>query len=198
MKRAKPWPLSRLLADNRNAGTVVLAVFTLACGRRQVSTIRSRIGELCGLSARTIGEAVDALHRAGWLRRAYGRRNGKAWYRLSLPKALDALCVEKQHTGSRPKVSKNDTQGRRPCGTKNDTPSPRGEAGGPTAPALEGAGAARPDPMPEHPSARIERERLAEIRAAREAEERQAECAGELRRAAEALTPDENPGKRLA
>jgi hypothetical protein len=83
-----PWPVKRLLAENRNAGTVYLAVVALAAGRRWLGTTRAAIGAVCGLSDRRVGTALAALHTARWLFRRYKRGDGKMWFRLMLTRGF--------------------------------------------------------------------------------------------------------------
>ena len=177
MKTRAPWPLPKLLAQSRNAATVFVALLYLSGGRRRFGVTRGRIRTVCGLSERIIGAAVDALSRAGWLTRTYAsdtRDGRRSWFRILLRGDVSALWYEKRTTGEQSVRRKTTTRKPVSCGTKNVPQPHKGLRGGPTAPALRRAGADAPDPLPEHPTARIERERLAEIRAVREAEERQA------------------------
>lgn len=163
----KPWPLPKLLNADRNAATVFLAVVTLANGRRQLGTTRAHIREVCGLSKRCIGAALEALHDASWLVRRYSRSGNKTWFRLTLPKCAVvgfSAVVRKTHHRGRSGTSKNVPQGTERCGTKNVPHSLKGVGG---CPAL-GSGDPAPDEMHEHRTARIERERMAAIRLARE------------------------------
>jgi hypothetical protein len=158
--------LPELLASDRNAGTVFLVVVVLAGGKRQVSTTRTRIAELCGLSLRRIGTAVNALHEAGWIWRTYGRHGVKTWFRIMLPKIdLSPVVSKTTHRARKPprvpvvrkathsaarSVSQNDTQGRVPCGIENDTLCPKGQIGAvPAAAPLPLEGARRAAPAPE-------------------------------------------------
>jgi hypothetical protein len=165
VKRPRPLPMPALLAANRNAATVFLAVVWLANGRRQLGTTRARIREACGLSERCIGAALDALHEGGWLVRRYSRKGHRTWFRLTLPSAVVdfGAVVRKAHHRERRKVSKNVPQGTERCGTKNIPHSRKGVGEGP---ALN-SGDPAPTPIQEHPSARIERELMTRIRAKR-------------------------------
>lgn len=170
-------PLPKLLRFNRNAATVFLAVLYLSEGKRQIGVTRGRISAVCGLSQRVIGEAIEALDAAGWLKRRYGRAGNRAWYRLGLP-AVDLrpvvgfrpVCRKTTHREASG-TSKNDTQGSGPCGTKNDTHPLEGIGAVPAA-ALIGASAPAHKPH-EDPAAKIERKRMEEIQAARLARRRQ-------------------------
>ena len=93
--KPKPWTLPRVLAANRAAAAVYLAVLWLAGERRQVCTTRARIKAVCGLCPETITGAVQALNDAGWIKLAYGRAAGKRWYRLTLPKLPPFPWAEK-------------------------------------------------------------------------------------------------------
>ena len=170
MKRSCAWTLPELMKANRNAATVYLAVVWLASGRRQVGTTRARIRAACRLSERCIGAALEALHEASWIVRRYSRAGHKTWYRLTLidGAAVDfGAVVRKTRHRELCKKSKNVPQGIERCGTKI-VPHSRKGVGGDPAPS-------RGDPAPatigEHPSVRIESERLAAIRAAREQSE---------------------------
>lgn len=79
--------LRALLKANRNAGTVYLAMAHLAKGRRRPALTRAAISEICGLSERLVGEAIDALDQVGIITRRY-RREGKrrVFYRILMPK----------------------------------------------------------------------------------------------------------------
>lgn len=181
MKRRAAEPLPELLRRNRNAATVYTALVILAEGKRQVNGTRARIAKQCGLAVRTIGMAVEALHEAHWIHRAYGRRGPRTWYRISLREnGLFAVVAKTTHRGARKThppvvrkathsaasgVSKNDTQRASRCGTKNDTPLL--EKRGAVPAAAPGVATAPAQNADEHPSARIEREKLAAIRRAR-------------------------------
>jgi hypothetical protein len=182
MREHAPWPLRKLLETNRNAVTVFGVLLHLAEGRRRFGATRRRIRNVCGLSERVIGAAINTLHEAEWITRTYASdtHNGRrSWFRIVLRNRSRNLWYEKRHTGHESTRRKTTHRKDVSCGTKNVPQPHKGLKGGPTAPALAGAGAARsaplPEPLPEHPSARIERERLAEIRAAREVGERQAQ-----------------------
>lgn len=86
MKR-RPWPLPKLLAENRNAIAVFAALRWLAGDHRQLNTTRRRIGEVCCMHEDTITSAMQTLHSASWIRLNYGRDGVKRWYRITFPKA---------------------------------------------------------------------------------------------------------------
>jgi len=67
------------------------------------------IGDITGLSKRTIGDALQALAECCWITLNYGRKGNRTWYRITLSEswchavALNkvSLGVEKQHPGKR-------------------------------------------------------------------------------------------------
>lgn len=169
MKQHRPKSLPDLLTMNRNAGTVYIALRWLSGERRQLNTTRRRIADVCRISSKRISQAMQALDECGWVRVNYGRQGIKTWYRLSFPVGGFLPVVTKTTYRERKVVDKNDPQGTRPCGDENDPHTLKG-IGRPTAPPLcpSGQGGAATHQSEEHPATRIERERLAEIRRARE------------------------------
>jgi hypothetical protein len=168
VKKHRPKSLPDLLKMNRNAGTVYLALRSLSGERRQLNTTRQRITNLIHLSEKRISQAMQALDECGWVKVNYGRQGIKSWYRLSFPVGDFLPVVTKTTYRGRKVVDKNDLQGTRPCGDENDPHTLKGigRTAPPFTPVGEGGGHA---PLTgEHPSARIERERLAEIRKVRE------------------------------
>lgn len=135
-RRSTPWAIPKLLAANRNALTVYAVLRFLAGDSRRYSTTRQRIADVCGLSLRAIGFAVQALNEAGWLTLNYGRQGIKTWYRLTFPVVGFLPVVRKTYHSKRKSVSKNIPQQTVCCGTKN-IPHPR-----------KGVGATRPAPTP--------------------------------------------------
>ena len=79
-----PWPLDKLLAADRSAGTVFLALVALAGGKRQVNCTRARITEVTRLHRSTITKAITALHDALWITRRRGHAVNRRWYRITL------------------------------------------------------------------------------------------------------------------
>jgi len=156
----RPWPLPKLLATNRNALTVYGVLKFIAGEARRCSATRQRIADVCGLSLRTIGDAVGVLNEARWLAVNYGRQGMKTWYRFTFP-VVGFFPVVRKTTHSKGKsMSKNDTQQIVSCMSKNDTQSLKGLVPAPPLP----VGPAEHDGAEEHYSARIEREALARIR----------------------------------
>src|SRR5262249_23490665 len=99
MKRARPWPLDKLLVANRNAGTVYSALRWLAGDARRLSTTRKRIAAICGLYRDKITAAMHALSDAAWLALNYGRNGNRAWYRISFPEAgFFPVSVKTRHS----------------------------------------------------------------------------------------------------
>ncbi len=186
MSKQRSKTLPDILKADRNAGTVYLVIRCLSNGSRRLSTTRGRISEVCGLSPRRIGAAINTLHSAGWVVRNYGYREGQSWYRLTLPQ-FDPLhvCLKTTHmkskrthvhvcpktTHMKPKpMSKNDTHETITCVSENDTPLPKGKVGGHPSPKVEGA------PPPDTTSMRtvagheLEAQKLRRIRQHRELE----------------------------
>lgn len=172
-----PWPLPKLLEANRNAVTLYVTLLHLAGGHRGLTTTRARIRTVCGLSEKRITAAVDALATAGWIRRTYHRRGIKRWYRIGLPMGLEiasATGPKTPHSGrngartakgskathSAAKVrAENDPKRIIRYGAEND-PLP---LTGNSTPRAGGGGVTN-----EHPAARLERETLEHLRAARD------------------------------
>lgn len=165
MKRTPPWPLAQLSAVNRNSVLVYVAIRAMAGDHRYLNTTRKRLSTLCGLrDLDTISAAVKVLGEAGWISVNYGRQGNRTWYRLTFP--VPGFIPGPVHIGHREgrRDRRNRAQGSGPCTRSNPVHSRKGVGGGP---ALE-CGDPAPAPTHEHPTARIERERMAQIRAARE------------------------------
>ena len=165
MNRPRPWPLEKLAAANRNSVLVYVAIRAMASDRRQLNTTRKRISALCGLNdLDTISTAMKVLCEAGWVALNYGRQGARTWYRLTFP--VPCFIPGPVYIGHREghRDRRNPAQGSKRCTRSNPVHSRKGVGGGP---ALE-CGDPAPEPIHEHPSARVERERLAQIRAARE------------------------------
>lgn len=164
MSRPRPWPLEKLAAANRNAIAVYAALRWLAGDARKIGTTRLRIRSIVQLSEKRITAAVHTLDEAGWLALRYGRAGKISWYRITFPVG-DFFPVRRKATRSKRVCrDENDPQQTVSCAAEKDLHSRKGVRGGP---ALE-CGDPAPEPIHEHPSARIERERMAQIRAARE------------------------------
>lgn len=131
--KPKPWTLPRVLAANRAAAAVYLAVLWLAGERRQVCTTRARIKAVCGLCPETITGAVQALNDAGWIKLAYGRAAGKRWYRLTLPKLPPFPWAEKTRSREASKTGKNPLKGTPRLSGKNPPYSLKRVGAGPVA-----------------------------------------------------------------
>jgi hypothetical protein len=146
VKRPRIKTLPELLAVDRNAATIYLAILHLAAGMRRLATTRGQIQEICGLRERRITTAINTLDASGWLVRRYGRRGLKAWYRLFLPFG-DPFAVGRKTThrksncaplpvgrkttdSKRAAKSKNDLQENICCRSKNNLPFPKGKEGG--------------------------------------------------------------------
>jgi hypothetical protein len=125
-RRSTPWALPKLLAANRNALTVYAVLRFLAGDSRRYATTRQRIADVCGLSLRSIGEAVQALDEAGWLTMNYGRQGLKSWYRLTFPVVGFFPVVRKTYHSKPKSVSKNIPQQTVCCVSKNSTHSLNG------------------------------------------------------------------------
>jgi hypothetical protein len=164
MKR--PWPLDKLLRRDRNAATVFLAIVALSSGLRRVATTRGRLRAVCGLSEKRITSAIETLDAGRWVVRRYGRRRGRQWYRLSVPRCfpVDLLWGAFGAVGRKTTLSKasqkvkNDPQQTVCCGAENDLHSLTGV--GP-------AGCLAGRPAVPDPISQLEQQRLAEIRTRR-------------------------------
>lgn len=189
-KKRGPWPLDRLVAEDRNAITVYVTLRWLVGSSRQLNTTRETIRSWCGLSLKLISSSMTALDKTGWVSVNYAREGVRTWFRLTFPKSADAFFPllpetmlgrkkgnfpvgrKTTHRGAT-RGSKNDPQGTSRCGSKNDLPSSkRGTATATALPPPIGVGSASasvPCPQPNR-VARKEREMMAEIRAKREAE----------------------------
>ena len=152
-RRRHPWALPKLLAGNRNALTVYGTLRWLSGESRRYATTRQRIADVCGLSLRSIGEAVQALDEAGWLTVNYGRQGLKSWYRLTFPVVGFFPVVRKTYHSKPKSVSKNIPQQTVCCGTKNIPHTLKG-IGACTAPPLTptGGAACTPALVPPVPS----------------------------------------------
>ena len=131
--KPKPWTLPRVLAANRAAAAVYLAVLWLAGERRQVCTTRARIAEVCGLYRDTITNALKALDDGGWVRVRYGRAAGKRWYRLTLPKLPPFPWAAKTRSREASKTGKNPLKGTPRLSGKNPPYSLERVGAGPVA-----------------------------------------------------------------
>jgi hypothetical protein len=170
--RKRESTLAELHADRPSAAAVYLALLDLSAERKSnvVTPTRELLAERTGVNVKSVSNALTALQRAGWIARAHvpifaGTRQTATLLRITLCRRGRSTT----HTG------RSAVEGvKRPKGKGRSTPldSPT-ERGGHPIPALSGTGIAResaPETQPtEHPSARIERERLAQIRARREA-----------------------------
>ena len=153
----KAGPLGILLRQDRNAMTVYSSLRWMAGDGRQLGTTRARIREVCHHSDKVITSAMNALDAAGWIKRSYGRSGNVTWYRISFPKT-DFFPVGRKTTPREKRGgSKNGPQGSRRCGSKND-PHVLTDIGR-NSNALNGTSESAPR-YEEHPSVRIERERL--------------------------------------
>lgn len=192
MKRTPPWPLEQLSAVNRNSVLVYVAIRALAGDHNYLNTTRKRLSTLCGLrDLDTISAAVKVLGEAGWITVNYGRQGSRTWYRLRFP--VTGFIPGPVHIGHREGRSdrRNRAQGSGPCTRSNPVHSRKGVGGGP---ALE-CGDPAPEPIHEHPSARIERESMAQIRAARE--QRSAQSVASTEQDVEITQQNENNESQL-
>jgi len=70
--RRHPWPLAKLVKENRAAPAVWLALNELAAGSPVVTPTRARLCEASGLNRLpTISRALSALEKAGWIHRKH-------------------------------------------------------------------------------------------------------------------------------
>ena len=65
---------------------VYAAIVHLADGRKQFTPNRQDIADVCKVCTRIVGRAIDALHDARWINRAYGHEGKRTWYRITFPK----------------------------------------------------------------------------------------------------------------
>ncbi|RJP30926.1 MAG: hypothetical protein C4547_15995 [Phycisphaerales bacterium] len=174
----KRWTLDKLLAADRNAGAVFLALVELAAGKRQIHKTRASIRAVCGLSERRITTAMHALRDAGWIRLAIQSDEAKtrSWYAVTLNATLSfegrktTAEVRGRHVGKRPPKRRASEDGKRPSPPVRG----RGLQPPPLSPDGSGSGAAPPDPQLRPRRTPAEADRMATIRAAREAREARA------------------------
>ncbi|MFH0983387.1 MAG: helix-turn-helix domain-containing protein [Planctomycetota bacterium] len=179
--RAKPWPLADVYRASHAAPVVWLALLDLADkrGTPVVTPTREGLAKATGIDRhKSISRALTALEQAGWIDRRHvpvgkGGRQVATLLRI----VLRRRGRKTPHTGRNALGAKSALYGAKAVeGEKRPNfPTGRGRARPPPLPASRGAAARPADACSEHPSARIERERLATIRAAREAETRQGE-----------------------
>lgn len=80
---------AEVLTLGLDATAVLLALIELAVGRAALATTRRQLADLAGISPRRVGAAIARLHDAGLLRRTYGRRGARCWFRIfGLPTAV--------------------------------------------------------------------------------------------------------------
>jgi hypothetical protein len=175
--RGNVWTLAAVFRTTPMALAVWCALCELADARRSsvVTPTRAKLARAIGIDRqKSVSAALTLLERAGWIERVHVPVTSGGIQRATLLRIV--LCRKRRSSAPYgAKRRRGRSSGPRVEGAPTPQDFPYGKEGEPTAPALSGAGAARHVPSPEHPSARIERERLAEIRAAREAKERQAE-----------------------
>lgn len=146
------WSLDDLLAADRNAATVYIAIRWLAAGRRRWQGTRKTLAGVCGLHRQTITKAVAALAEGGWLTLSYGRRGGKSWYELTfgeavLPEAGKTVpCGASNRRKNRPQSRVvRERKNRPPFSIEKDASAGRAAAGGGPAPASGQGGDPRPE-----------------------------------------------------
>ena len=129
-KRRRALSLPELLATNKHAVTVYFVLVHLADGGRQFSPSRNDIATIYPVSVKTVGRAIEALHDAAWINRAYGREGTRTWYRITLIKKGPELHLPggtQRPTGRTRRVRPK----KNPCGTSETLPPT--EEGRPTA-----------------------------------------------------------------
>lgn len=180
--RRKIWPLAKLAATCSRAPVVWLALLDMRAERGScvLTPTRETLAAATGIRRLpTLSRALTTLENAGWLERVLipvrtGGVRTATLMRVVLKRA--PRMERKVFSTARAAVWNEKCSKGRERKVFSDFPS---ERGGLNAPALDGAGANRPVDVPpapapqnEHSSTRIERERMAKIRAARERETR--------------------------
>lgn len=158
----KPWTLDKLMAANRNAATVYLTLRWLAGGKRQLNTTRAKVSSVCGLHRQRISEAMTALGNAGWVKVNYGRAGIKRWYRLTIEMDFFPMTMKTTHRESK-SVHENRPKGTVPYDHENRPLSLKRGTRHATSPPAVASGTAAP--VQESNAAKIERERMEQIRA---------------------------------
>ena len=185
-RRPKEWTLAKVRQTCPSAPAVWVALCDMAAerGSNLVTPTRESLAAATGIKKPgTISEALTALTKAQWIDRILvaSSQNGLRTTLLRIVLRRSARKTVRTGQGSVDAEKRHDSRCRKtgadfPYGKGRDSSSPR-----PASLTVAGRAPVAPAPPGEqHPAARIERERLAAIRAARE---RRADTDAELARA---------------
>lgn len=167
-RRPKCWSLAQACAHCPSAARVWIALLDLAAerGSSVLTPTREQLATATGIRKHdTISTALTTLERALWLDRVHVPRVGADGKRKTLLRLILRRTPRKTgHTVHRAVYAEKRGKGI-PRKTGHDFPYGKGAY---TATPLSLSGGASSTPNDEHPATRIERERLAEIRAKRE------------------------------
>jgi hypothetical protein len=173
MRKAKPrrkqWSLNNLYALSRAAPVVWcgLQVLAVRAGSSVVCATRKQLAETTGIARHnTISEGLTALEAAGWIDRVLMRVAAPDG---GIRRLLKVVLLYGQQNS--PLIQRYRMSNENRCMGKQrksllDSPT---ERGGSRRRPFEGADGTRQDPLPEHPSAVLERELMAKAKAEREA-----------------------------
>ncbi len=101
-----------LAAASKHAGNILVILWALSNGKRQVNVTRITLCDISGLHKSTITTAMHALHDCGFIRRAYGCVPGRKWYRVTLLASPWAVkTVSREARKRTPKAVKSDSRG---------------------------------------------------------------------------------------
>lgn len=174
-RRPKPWPIVKLYGECRAAPVVWLTLCDMAADRGSpvVTPTREQIAQATGIKKlATVSAGLTALHKAAWLDREHvpitqAGRQVATMLRLVLRRVAGAHSRSARKTASTAQTSVAPEKRLIARGRKMGADFPKGK-GARTAPPLPAnagvSGAAPADAQNEHPSTRIERERLVAIR----------------------------------
>jgi hypothetical protein len=162
MKR--PWSVRALMRQSKLAPALYIVLCQLTNARGVCAASRCVLAKALKVTRpRTISDALTALERARWIRRYYKRQGLRSYLRVVVS---PVLAHQVGRASDPPDERASGRPSRRPTLAKASSAGvPRlGRAPG----TMSNGGATA-----EHPSAREERKRMAAIRAAREARERE-------------------------
>ena len=182
-RRDEPWPLAKLRDTCPSAPVVWVALCDLAAerGTPVLTPTRKLLASLTGIERlRTISTALTTLAKAGWMDRTLvpSFRDGirKTLLRVTLRRMGQKMTYTVKSLGVKKRpIRRSLRMGQKMTQDSYYVREARHKAPPPSSNESASAGRAG---QTEHPSVRIEREKLAAIRAKREAEEQAALATG--------------------